>query len=298
MIVMPADSPPDNDATGYLVRTVAERIGIPTATLRSWNQRYGIGPSQHRRGRHRLYTEADIARLEQMVLLVRAGSSPARAAETVRGPQPVEGDHIAVLDAAFGADTATLQALLPAHLRTFGVIDTWERLCRPVFAEIVRRQQTGDGCIDVEHLLSWCITAALHRAVPPPTGIPAVPVLLACTSGEAHSLPLEVLRAALAECAIPATMLGPDVPTPALGDALGRSVDAVGSIAYRPAVVLWSQQKATALLAAVDMCTDRGARVLLAGPGWQHVPVPDSAEFVGDLRSALSRLQTSITHEG
>ncbi len=283
MIVMSDASPPDNDATGFSVRTVAERIGIPTATLRSWNQRYGIGPSQHRRGRHRLYSEADIARLERMVVLVRGGSSPARAAESVRGPLPVAGDHASLLEAAFASDPTTLQSLLLAHIRAFGVVDTWDRLCRPAFAEIVQRQGAGIGCIDVEHLLSWCITAALHRAVPPPADAPATPVLLACTSGEAHSLPLEVLRAALAERDVPATMLGPNVPTPALGDALDRSVP-------ESVAVLWSQQESTALLSAVRTCADRGARVLLAGPGWYDIPAPDTAEIVDDLQSALAEL--------
>lgn len=283
MIVMSADSPPDNDATGFSVRTVAERIGIPTATLRSWNQRYGIGPSQHRRGRHRLYSEADIARLERMVVLVRGGSSPARAAESVRAPLPVAEDHTSLLEAAFASDPTTLQSLLLAHIRTFGVVDTWDRLCRPAFAEIVERQGAGTGCIDVEHLLSWCITAALHQAVPPPADTSATPVLLACTSGEAHSLPLEVLRAALAEHDVPATMLGPNVPTPALGDALDRSTS-------ESVAVLWSQQESTALLSAVRTCAERGTRVLLAGPGWEDVPAPDSAEIVKDLQSALTEL--------
>ena len=283
MIVMSDDSPPDTDATGFSVRTVAERIGIPTATLRSWNQRYSIGPSEHRRGRHRLYSEADIVRLERMVLLVRSGSSPARAAESVRGPLSVAGDHASLVEAAFASDPGTVQSLLLAHIRASGVVDTWDRLCRPAFADIVQRQGAGEGCIDVEHVLSWCITAALHRAIPPSTDTSAPAVLLACTSGEAHSLPLEVLRAALAERRVAANMLGPNVPTPALGDALDRT--APGSTA-----VLWSQQESTALLSAVRKCAERGARVLLAGPGWQDIPTPDPAEFVDDLQSALSEL--------
>ncbi|WP_280389222.1 MerR family transcriptional regulator, partial [Nocardia wallacei] len=76
---MPAGSGPHSDA-GYTVRAVAERLGIPTATLRSWNHRYDIGPPRDRPGRHRLYTEADITQLERMVDLIRGGASPAGAA--------------------------------------------------------------------------------------------------------------------------------------------------------------------------------------------------------------------------
>ncbi|MCW2557888.1 MAG: hypothetical protein JWP55_1852 [Mycobacterium sp.] len=46
------------DSPRYAVRAVAERVGVPTATLRSWNQRYGIGPADHDRGRHRRSIDA------------------------------------------------------------------------------------------------------------------------------------------------------------------------------------------------------------------------------------------------
>src|SRR5690606_41536870 len=83
--LMPAGPAPLPDPAGYTVRAVADRLGIPTATLRSWNRRYSIGPTQHRPGRHRLYSAADIAVLEQMLTLIRAGSSPAGAAAAVSG---------------------------------------------------------------------------------------------------------------------------------------------------------------------------------------------------------------------
>ena len=73
---------------GYTVRAVAERLGIPTATFRSWTQRYDIGPRTHRPGQHRLYSEADIAALEQMVALIHRGVSPASAARFMRQAIP------------------------------------------------------------------------------------------------------------------------------------------------------------------------------------------------------------------
>ncbi len=283
MAAMPIDPASDPDATGFPIGTVADRIGIPTATLRSWNQRYGIGPSGHRPGRHRLYTEADIAVLERMVVLVRAGASPARAASSARGPAPTEGDISPLLTAVFALDSAAATSLLISHIRTFGVAATWNHLCRPAFADIVRRQGAGEGCIDVEHLLSWCIASAVHRSAPPPPAAEPAAIILACTSGEAHALPLEVLRGALAERGTPANMLGPDVPTHALADTLTRTPP-------HPTVVLWSQQDSTALTSAVRTCTEAGARVLLAGPGWADAALPPDAATVDDLESMLTRL--------
>lgn len=273
---MPAGFAPT--PAGYTVRAVADRLGIPTATLRSWNRRYGIGPAQDRPGRHRLYTETDIALLERMLELIRGGASPAGAAAAARGPVPVQGDRAGLLDAAFDLDTAAVCAYIEAHVRAYGVVQTWELLCRPAFADIVARQGGGEGCIDVEHLLSWSITAIMQHVRPAPS---SAPVLLACTSGETHALPLDVLRAALAEAGVGARMLGADVPTAALSDALARH-------AGPSSVLLWSHRESTALTSAVLACAHTGARVFVAGPGWDAVLLPDAVERVADLSAAVA----------
>lgn len=278
---MPAGFVPVSAAAGYTVRAVAERLGIPTATLRSWNRRYGIGPAQDRPGRHRLYTETDVAVLEHMLELIGGGASPAGAAAAARGPVPVLGDRGALLGAAFALDTGTVNAQLEAHVRAYGVVQTWDSLCRPAFADIVARQGAGEECIDVEHLLSWSIAAAMQQVKPAQGG---VPVLLACTSGETHSLPLDVLRAALAQAGIGARMLGADVPTVAVSGALSRHQG-------RATVLLWSQRESTALTSAVLACTEVGARVLVGGPGWDVVMLPAAAERIGSLAAAVDALR-------
>ena len=39
------------------VGVVADWLGIPASTLRTWERRYGLGPSERTRGGHRRYTE-------------------------------------------------------------------------------------------------------------------------------------------------------------------------------------------------------------------------------------------------
>ncbi|MBF6173948.1 MerR family transcriptional regulator [Nocardia blacklockiae] len=279
---MTAGSTPDSEV-GYTVRAVAERLGIPTATLRSWNHRYDIGPPRDRPGRHRLYTETDIAQLERMLALIRQGASPAGAAAAVRGPVAGHGDRATLLDAAFALDSTRTSDLLTAHFREYGVADTWNALCRPAFADIVARQESGVGCVDVEHLLSWCVTSVLQRVAPPPVATPPDGIVLACTAGETHALPLEVLRAALAERGVGSLMLGANVPADALTDTLARRADPA-------AVVLWSQQETTALVSTVRACVAARARVLVGGPGWDAVVLPDTVIRVGSLVAAVDRL--------
>ncbi|MFB7719698.1 MerR family transcriptional regulator [Nocardia sp. NPDC056100] len=248
----------------FTVGAVARRLGIPVATLRSWNRRYGIGPTRLP-GRHRHYTAADLAALSRMVELIRAGASPASAAKAGRlvlEPTPELGAVDPVVAAAEAMDVARLLHLLDAHLAHHGVIATWNRLCRPAFARIVDHQHRGDGYIDVEHLLSWALTTSLHRCVPAvaaPGG--QVDIVLACTPGEQHVLPLEVLRAALAENRRPALLLGANVPTSALAQALSRYPEP-------PTVLLWSQSARTASVASVHASELGRCEVLLAGPGW------------------------------
>ena len=37
------------------VAAVARRLGVAPATLRTWDRRYGLGPSSHEAGEHRRY---------------------------------------------------------------------------------------------------------------------------------------------------------------------------------------------------------------------------------------------------
>ncbi|MER7014418.1 MerR family transcriptional regulator [Saccharopolyspora sp. NPDC000359] len=84
---------PGEDAEPRLsVAAVARRLGVAPATLRTWDRRYGLGPSDHTSGRHRRYGPADIARLEQMQRALLRGASPMEAARYARAvaapPQP------------------------------------------------------------------------------------------------------------------------------------------------------------------------------------------------------------------
>jgi MerR family transcriptional regulator, light-induced transcriptional regulator len=69
---------------GRSAGAVARRLGVAVTTLRTWHQRYGLGPSQHISGRHRRYTAEDLARLEIMQRLAAEGVAPAEAARWAR----------------------------------------------------------------------------------------------------------------------------------------------------------------------------------------------------------------------
>lgn len=252
---------------------VARVLGVAESTLRAWHRRYGVGPHAERPGGYRRYTDEDVARLQRMHDLVRKGMLPSDAARAVeRGGVPVRVTDL--LAAAADLDSARCRALLGQALGGRGVVDLWETLCRPALTAVDEAAR-----VDREHVLSWAITATLHR-VGTPGPVRGGAALLACTDTEQHSLPLEALAAALAERGVPARMLGAAVPTDVLVGAVSTT---------RPdVVVLWSHQPGTARQDALAaLAGPRPPRVFTAGPGW---PAGDPAGHLATLPDAVALL--------
>lgn len=104
------------DEPRLTVSGAARRLGIAPATLRTWDRRYGIGPTGHARGRHRRYSADDMARLELMQRALIRGAAPAEAARyarTVELPLREAAVAVAVDDeaaAAVAADVAPVDS--------------------------------------------------------------------------------------------------------------------------------------------------------------------------------------------
>lgn len=186
--------------------------------------------------------------------------------------------------AAVRLDAAQVLDLLESCLSRDGVVGAWEHTITPALAAVGRKWTETDGrYVEVEHLMSWCVTVALHRVRAAPVRPQRVPdrgAALACAPDEWHSLPLDVLAAALGELGVPVRMFGAAVPARALLEAVER---------VQPrCVLLWSQNARTAnraLLAALARYP--GTKVLAAGPGW-HGALHESITYVDSLTSALS----------
>lgn len=284
---------PGNPASpGYPVGVVAARLGVPKATLRSWSQRYSLGPDGHLRGKHRLYSESDITLLTEMLQMVQSGVSPASAAECVRmrwqrqAPGSTAVDAAQLSELAGQLDTWAMSELVNRSLDRRGVAATWNEVCRSAFASVAQRQVEG-RCIDEEHALSWAVSGSLRRFVQNQSGLHEARIVLACTPGERHLLPLEALAAALAEESTGVRMLGSDVPIPALSDALERT---------RPvALALWSHTSETADPTAIDVGLRFAGSVYAAGPGWAERVVPDVVGRLENIEDACKTLAATAS---
>ena len=200
------------------VAAAARRVGVTPSTLRTWDRRYGIGPTGHGPGRHRRYSPDDLARLDLMHRALILGATPADAAahaltalpphsDAAQPPpatterHPDTGTRTADLPtgagpgqrhpagtagndrlrartggtalrlpgagwrtrslgrAALALDADTVRGLLAESIAQIGVHATWDDVTRPVLAAVAQRwADTGAG-IEIEHLLSDCVTA-------------------------------------------------------------------------------------------------------------------------------------------
>ncbi|WP_318306878.1 MerR family transcriptional regulator [Amycolatopsis solani] len=257
------------DAGAWAPGKVAELLGVSPVTLRSWSARYGIGPPAGA-GRHRRYSDADVRRLQQMQRLAARGMPVREAAAAAFGgdadtPEIPAADRARELaDAADELRSATVAGLLDETLRTLGPAAAWTDVLAPVLRGLGDRWQRGDVCFGSEWSLTTEISLAYERfCARLPTAVSGRPVLLACCPAERHSLPMEALRATLAEAGIPVAYLGQLVPAEALADLAARLNPVL--------VVLWSMTPPTAddLLAARVRAL--GRPVGTAGPGWDNL---------------------------
>jgi DNA-binding transcriptional MerR regulator len=97
---------------GLTVAAVARRLGVAPATLRTWDRRYGLGPSERTVGAHRRYSALDVARLDLMRRLVNAGAPPGEAARAALHADVAPGDGLADLDHLAATVDADLDPLL------------------------------------------------------------------------------------------------------------------------------------------------------------------------------------------
>ncbi|WP_407341449.1 MerR family transcriptional regulator [Pengzhenrongella phosphoraccumulans] len=98
------------DQLPLAVAVVARRLGVAPATLRTWDRRYGLGPTAHSAGSHRRYTTDDVARLVVMRRLTSGGVAPGDAARSALAAGPARPTDV-------GHEAARLAALVEAALR-------------------------------------------------------------------------------------------------------------------------------------------------------------------------------------
>lgn len=229
----------------YTVKHASALTGVPVATLRMWERRYGVVAPERTESGYRLYDDVAIARLTAMRALVEAGWPPRRAAlQVVSGTvAPRSGDQPAQAaadgerahgGAAARADLADLAEVADVDLlvdlagafdgemltreldRVFHehsveeLVDGW---LMPALARLGDAWRSGQVSVAAEHFVSAGVhrqlAAALDAAAPRPD---APRVLVGLASGSRHELGVLAFAAVLARAGVNVGYVGGDVP--------------------------------------------------------------------------------------
>ena len=283
------------------VAAVARQIGVAPATLRTWDRRYGLGPSEHNDGEHRRYCPGDVARLMTMRRLIVAGVSPAEAAEqaknfkgVIKVKKIVEEFEVReeVVDAIYKAlqsfDRAFVEETITHEIAEYGVEGAWSDVIVPTLFLIGQDWETEQKGIEVEHFFSEILKRTMHnQVVELKKPLNSRPVLLAAVGEELHSLPVYALAAALCARNIQTYVLGARTPLIALSAMVTRCAP--------PAIFLWAQLPKNAETKYwEDMPSIRPApRIVLGGPGWDSIECSEVIRAEG-LEHACDEIEQAL----
>ena len=204
---------------------LARRAGVPTATLRAWERRYGIVDPVRGPSGYRLYSPDDERRLRSMLALIEQGLAPAEAAarvlsatgaETVLTEQasaaPASGFRAELFDALLRFDNAAAEQIID---RALGVLSP-DAFVREIALPVLRRIGDGwsEGTVTVgqEHFASNILRSRMLGLARGWDGGSGRLALLACPPGEQHDLGLVGFGVALRGLGWRVTFLGADSP--------------------------------------------------------------------------------------
>jgi len=224
----------------YNIGAVARMTGVPVATLRIWERRYGFPHSARTPGGHRLYSERDVVSLRWVKARTGEGMQAGQAVRALRHVQ-AEGRFPEVPTVSslaprpegeapsLGAFRENLTAALLAHamdradqlLGEATAIHSLEDVILnaivPTLNEIGQGWMDGRVNVATEHLATNYVR---HRLIMwtmtgPPT-FPIRPMLLACAPDELHEGGLLILGMLMRRRRWPVAYLGQALPLPDL----------------------------------------------------------------------------------
>lgn len=283
------------------VAAVARRLGVAPATLRTWDRRYGLGPSTHEAGEHRRYCPADLSKLMTMRRLISAGVAPSDAAEKAKVSKgtvklekivrefEVREDVVSGINKALQAfDVDFVEETLRAEFDEDGVEITWHEVIVPTLIEIGEAWQASGQGVEIEHAFTEVLKKILREISTPVTDpVNGHPVVIAAVGEEAHTLPLHALEAVLCEANIKTHFLGARTPFEAVAATVTRLAP--------PAVFLWAlfPQNADANFYRNLPIIRPAPRIVLGGPGWDPELCSDATLVMG-LGNACEEIKRAV----
>ncbi|MDQ3778712.1 MAG: MerR family transcriptional regulator [Actinomycetota bacterium] len=176
------------------IEAVARRTGVPAATLRKWEERYGVPSPARTDGAQRRYSDRDIRQIEWLrdrlaegirvghaVRLLQRVEEPVGSARALRG---------AILDAVRARAQTRAEALVTQAFALYEAETAISEVAVPVLVETGALWERGELSVADEHFVSQLFSTKLRTLVDATASGSAGVAVLACVPGERHELGL------------------------------------------------------------------------------------------------------------
>ncbi|HPU13681.1 MAG TPA: MerR family transcriptional regulator [Aeromicrobium sp.] len=238
----------------WTVGTLSQLLQIAGPTLRTWERRYGIGPTHRTPGGHRRYTIIDADRVATMSSFIAEGMAPRDAAELVKKMSPAElaaavaagedgrtdllREHqiAEFVSAAAARNPKQIAAITESTIGRNGIAEAWDQVIAVALTEIRAGTATGAMATATEELVRTRVENVIRALGPFATTATAPKVVVAALSDPIQSLPIAVTAAVLAQAGCEVTDLGGRVDSAAVAAFVDQAKpEAVILCSWRPA---------------------------------------------------------------
>jgi methanogenic corrinoid protein MtbC1 len=279
----------------YTIKHAADLTGVPEATLRAWERRYGVVTPQRTDGGYRIYDDDDLDRLRQMRDLVAQGWGPAQAAERVADFAPSGGELPKVEEfvaAAAAGDPTAIGAVVQRALDAVTVEVFVQGWLMPAVVELGGAWSRGEVSVGGEHLASQVLMRHLARLFDAEgrhsTG---QLVLVGLPTGARHELGIFSFATLARRRGLDVLYAGADLPAHDWVQLAGRA-DVSGAVIAVPTLsdVPAAQETVDALRASFP------SLVVAVGGGYQG-GVEKAVQLGQPINGAVDRLVDALGHD-
>ena len=216
----------------YPIGTVSEITGVNAVTLRAWERRYGlIQPERTPKG-HRMYSQTDVDKIQQIVDQLGRGIAISRVAESLQVEPASAGAEADVwkiyqarmIEAISQFDENVLDAIYNEAMSLYPVDIITRQLLTPLLISLGERWKTTNGSVAEEHFFSVFMRnklgARFHHRNKRNTG---PRLIAACLPGEHHEFGLLMFALAAHARGYRLILLGANLPLGELPHVVNRT---------------------------------------------------------------------------
>jgi MerR family transcriptional regulator, light-induced transcriptional regulator len=222
------------------IQAIAMRTGIPSATLRKWEQRYGVLKPERTAGSHRRYSERDVLRVEWLKARLAEGYRIGEAARLLAGSSdaPPETAPELVEEIVAAAVQPQPERVIRGVDHAFTLLSAEEAItevAQPALDRIGELWSAGEATVAQEHHLTEIVRGKLVSLLNGSISGTRGRIVLACVPEERHECGLLALAVLLHADGWQVVYLGADTPLENAFDlAKALEADAIGLSATMP----------------------------------------------------------------